>query len=83
MQTPIIVSKDDNIAHFMDFITSPNLMTDSHIGKSSFMHTSGKVIKAPKIILNSAKSMTVDVYLIKCEATEYQNMLMKDHICAF
>ena len=56
-----MVSKDDNIAHFMYFIASPTDMTDSHIGESSFMLTSGKVIKAPKIILNSAKSMTVDV----------------------
>ena len=72
---PKVKVKDDNIAHFMEFITSPAIMTDSPFGESTFKLSSGKIIKASKIILNSVRSRTVDLYMKYCEETEYQNIL--------
>lgn len=63
------------IEHFLEFIMSPAIMTDSPFGTCSYKISSGITLNVPKIILNSLRTRTVSLYMKFCEEVEFRNVL--------
>ena len=63
------------IDHFLQFILSPAVMTDSPFGECHYKLTSGAELTAPKIILNTVRTRTVDLYVKFCEETSFTPIL--------
>lgn len=65
----------EQIEHFLEFIMSPAIMTDSPFGTCSYKISSGITLNVPKIILNSVRTRTVSLYMKFCEEVEFRNVL--------
>lgn len=63
------------IDHFLQFVLSPAIMTDSPFGECNFKLASGSELTAPKIILNTVRTRTVNLYLKYCEEMNYLSVL--------
>ncbi|KAK3107372.1 hypothetical protein FSP39_012971 [Pinctada imbricata] len=61
------------ISHFLDFVTSPAIITDMPYGDSKFKLSNGETITVPKIILNSVRTRVVEQYFGYCDETNYEN----------
>lgn len=61
--------------HFLEFIMSPPIMTDSPFGTCSYKISSGITLNVPKIIPNSVRTRTVSLYMKFCEEVGFRNVL--------
>ena len=66
---------NENIEHFLDFVMSPTMMTDTPFGENSHKLSNGQTLIVPKIILNSVRTRTVNLYLEYCTETQYTDVL--------
>ena len=74
LQTREKASKEQ-VEHFLEFVMSPAIMTDSPFGTCTYKVSSGVTLNVPKIILNSVRTRTVSLYMKYCEEMAFENKL--------
>ncbi|XP_062568266.1 uncharacterized protein LOC134230450, partial [Saccostrea cucullata] len=65
---------DHQIKHFIDFVMSPCIMTDSPFLETKLKLSSGEVSQVPQIILNSVRARVVEQYRSFCLESEVENV---------
>lgn len=64
---PAVRYKDEQIAHFVEFITSPHISTDLPFGQKILKLSTGEQIEIPNVIRNIIPTKIVDQYLCYSE----------------
>ena len=63
---------DHQVQHFLDFVMSPCIMTDSPYLETRLKLSNGEVFEVPRIILNSVRSRVVEQYQSFCKESGFE-----------
>lgn len=73
----------EQLEHFLDFITSSDILKDIPFGEKTLKLSSGEVIHIPNVVRCMAPSSLIDQYQQLCESEEFQplGMIYCDWVC--